>query len=590
MIQTKTTFHFPGKGQLLGRAVSIVIELAISMVLTVRSFSGTCRKRGLGMRGLAFLITMIFTSTQMQGGLPRASAIDMSVNANTITQFLQDVTQMSNAELHHLMIVKDGYVITEVHADPYRANDPHNLFSASKMLTALAVGLAVDDGSLSLDDKVVDFFPDKCPDSIMPEMAAITVRHLLTMTSGKQVKASIRDTSNDWVASWLALSGTGPGKTFAYDTMTSFMLSAIVQRATGGTVLDLLQLRIMQPMGITDVEWEQSPDGINTGGWGVRCSAETMAMLGQLLLQQGCWDGHQLISREWVSQMTTDQLSTMGIEPSYANEYLCGYGYLMWRCSWETGYRTEGNLGQYVIIDPSLNLVIVTCGAIPSQSRMLVPIKSFVQRLSNPESDPDSSDQQVLDDLCQNIQMDKVNGRLCNSIYPSAHFILSKNSMKIKELYLQQDYGNVQIVVVDEAGCCDTLSLGYNEWLFTPMHGKPCYNIGARNRFSGMNRGFTAAGNFAWLSTEEIEIRIHHVDWYSAMTLLFNFSQSQLSITYNHRPTWQETVDFTMVPPAPANASVNGDVNGDDKVDISDVNSIISIIMTQGPERSVTQQ
>ena len=577
---TKTEFNFHGKGQVL----SLVIELALAMVLTVRCFLGTCSKSGLGLRGLALLIAIIFASAKVQAGLPRALPNDVSVNANTIIQFLQDVTQMSEVELHHLIIVKDGYVITEVHADPYRANDPHNLFSASKMFTALAVGLAVDDGSLSLDDKVVDFFPDKCPDSIMPEMADITVRHLLTMTSGKQVKAQIRDNSDDWVASWLALPGTAPGETFAYDTMTPFILSAIVQRATGCTILDLLQSRILQPMGITDVEWELSPDGINTGGWGVRCSAETMAMLGQLLLQQGCWDDHQLISREWAVQMTIDQLSTMGIQPSHAGEYQCGYGYLMWRCSWETGYRAEGNYGQYVIIDPSLNLVIVTCGTIPSQSRLLAPVKSFVQRLSQNQSDLGSSDQQALDDLCQNIQMDKANGRLWNSIYPCAHLILSENLMNIKELYIQHHYGDGQLVIVDDTGCRDTLSLGYNEWLYTPMHGKPYYNIAAKNRFSGMDRGFTAAGNFAWPSTEEIEIRIHHVDWYSAMILVINFNQNQLSFTYNQWPTWHEMVDFTMVPLS----SVNGDVTGDGTVDISDVNSVINIML--GKKKSVTHQ
>lgn len=556
-----------------------------SKLMKVRCFLGICRKIGLGLRGLALLITIILASTEVQAGLPRASTSDVSVNANTIIQFLQDVTQMSEVELHHLIIVKDGYVITEVHADPYRASDPHNLFSASKMFTALAVGLAVDDGSLSLDDKVIDYFPDKCLDSIMPEMADITVRHLLTMTSGKQVKAQIRDNSDDWAASWLALPGTTPGKTFAYDTMTPFILSAIVQRATGSTILDLLQSRILQPMGITDVEWEQSPDGINTGGWGVRCSAETMAMLGQLLLQQGCWDDRQLISREWAVQMTTEQLSAMGIEPLHSGEYNCGYGYLMWRCSWDTGYRAEGNYGQYIIIDPSLNLVIVTCGTIPSQSRMLSPVKNFVQRLSQNNSDLGSSDQQALDDLCQSIQMDKASGRLWNSIYPCAHLILSENLMNIKELYLQHHYGNGQIVIVDDTGCCDTLSLGYNEWLYTPMRGKPYYNIAAKNRFSGMDRGFTAAGNFAWPSTEEIEIRIHHVDWYSAMILVINFNENKLSFTYNQWPTWHEMVDFTMVPPS---SSVYGDVTDDGTVDISDVNSVINIML--GKERSVTNQ
>ncbi|MBR2146960.1 MAG: hypothetical protein IJ925_05965, partial [Muribaculaceae bacterium] len=119
----------------------------------------------------------------------------------------------------------------------------------------------------------------------------------------------------------------------------------------------------------------------------------------------------------------------------------------------------------------------------------------------------------------------------------------------------------------------------------TPMRGKPHYNIAAKNRFSGMDRGFTAAGNFAWPSTEEIEIRIHHVDWYSAMILVINFNENKLSFTYNQWPTWHEMVDFTMVPPS---SSVYGDVTDDGTVDISDVNSVINIML--GKERSVTNQ
>ena len=199
------------------------------------------------------VLWMALATLVVSAGLPRSATNRQGVGSEALMQLINDLRSQPFTELHHLVVVKNGNIITEIHAAPYRATDTHNQFSASKMLTALAVGLAVQDGKLSLDDKLGD----------------ISVRHLLTMTSGKQVNTQIRDTSDNWMESWLALPGTAPGKKFAYDTMSAFILSALVQRATGCTMLDYLRERIFQPMGITDVEWELSPDGINTGGWGV---------------------------------------------------------------------------------------------------------------------------------------------------------------------------------------------------------------------------------------------------------------------------------------------------------------------------------
>ena len=516
---------------------------------------------------------MMLVTLAAEAGLPRASAQDLSLNPRAITQFIQDITNSSDTELHHLLIVKDGFVVTELHASPYRSVDPHNQFSVSKMLTALAVGLAVDDGCLSLDDRLVDIFPDKCPDNISSDLSAITVRHLLTMTSGKQVDTSIRDNCDDWVASWLALPGIAPGKQYKYDTMAAFVLSAALQRVTGASALDLLNEHIFQPMEIYDVEWELSPDGVNTGGWGVRCSTETMAMLGQLLLQGGQWNSQRLISSQWVSLMCTDRLLDMGVEPTYANEYQFGYGYLLWRCSWDTAFRAEGNFGQFVIVDSDQRLVIAINGTIPDQSRMLVSVSRLIQNLSNQEYAP--CDQQALDSLCHSFKLPQAIGNPWSATDSIIHLSLSNNSLDIKNLFLLQENGGAKIVLVRKTAGTDTLALGYNEWLYTTMHSFPPYNIGARNRYSGMYQGFTAAANYAWQVGEKVEVMIHCVDWYSAVSLEIDLEGRQLSITSNQTPSYHQVVHFTIVPTGP----VPGDINDDGVVDIFDVNGVINLML-----------
>ena len=446
-----------------------------------------------------------------------SSPVQHEASSEALAQLVNDLRLQPFTELHHLVVVKNGHVVTELHATPYRATDPHNQFSASKMLTALAVGLAVQDGNLSLDDKVGD----------------ITVRHLLTMTSGKQV-TQIRDTSDNWVESWLALPGTAPGKTFAYDTMNSFVLSAIVQRATGSTILELLNKRIFQPMGINDVEWEQSPDGISTGGWGVRCSTVTMAMLGQLVLQRGQWGGEQLIDAQWIDAMTHDQLEAMGIKLTHTDDYNHGYGYQMWLNARLGTVRAQGNFGQLVYISPADSLVIAVNAATSDQLAILRVVQRDASLLSSNRATNKSLPSNLL-------AMPFPQGQSWSYDSDTLLVTLASNKHGIQSLELRRDSVRTWLDICKDDGTSEHIALGYNHWEYSQLAGTPPYNIGAKNRFSGMESGFHVAGAYAWRQGKLV-VKLYYVDWYSALELAIDLNTGQVTLTDNTAANHPEVI------------------------------------------------
>ena len=446
-----------------------------------------------------------------------SSPVQHEASSEALAQLVNDLRLQPFTELHHLVVVKNGRVVTELHATPYRATDPHNQFSASKMLTALAVGLTVQDGNLSLDDKVGD----------------ITVRHLLTMTSGKQV-TQIRDTSDNWVESWLALPGTTPGKTFAYDTMNSFVLSAIVQRATGSTILELLNERIFQPMGINDVEWEQSPDGISTGGWGVRCSTVTMAMLGQLVLQRGQWDGEQLIDAQWIDAMTHDQLEAMGIKLTHTDDYNHGYGYQMWLNARPGTMRAQGNFGQLVYISPADSLVIAVNAATSDQLAILRVVQRDASLLSSNRATNKSLPNNLL-------ALPFPQGQSWSYDSDTLLVTLASNKHGIQSLELRRDGARTWLDICKDDGTSERVALGYSHWEYNQLAGTPPYNIGAKNRFSGMEAGFHVAGAYAW-QLGKLVVKLHYVDWYSALELAIDLNTGQVTLTDNTAANHPEVI------------------------------------------------
>ncbi|HSN50340.1 MAG TPA: serine hydrolase, partial [Bacteroidales bacterium] len=297
------------------------------------------------------------------------------VSSQGIIDFL-DAAAKSKHEFHSIMIVRHGKVIAEGWWNPYNAGLRHTLYSTSKSFTATAVGFAVSEKKITVDDKVIYFFPDALPDTISPFLANLKVKDLLTMSAGMEPDPTFNIVSKDsnWVKSFLATPILyEPGTKFLYNSLATYMLSAIVQKATGIKIVDYLKPRLFDPLSISGMDWEVDPNGINTGGWGLRLKTEDMAKFGQLFLQKGKWNGQQILPVAWIEEASTKKIEQAPDAPQAvrdSSDWMQGYCYQMWRCR-NNCYRGDGAYGQYIIVLPEKDAVIaITCETADMQSEL----------------------------------------------------------------------------------------------------------------------------------------------------------------------------------------------------------------------------
>lgn len=252
------------------------------------------------------------------------------------------------------MVVRHGAVVAEGWSAPFAPERLHELYSLSKSFTSTAVGFAVDEGLLNIDDLVLDHVPE--PGSTDANLARMRVRHLLTMTTGhaEDPTAAVYE-AGDWVAAFLAQPVVHePGTFFVYNTAATFVLSAIVQKVTGQRLLDYLGPRLFEPLGIEGAIWQQSPDGIDVGGSGMSATTEDIAVFGQVYLQGGAWDGAQVVPAHWVAEATRAQVPDGGSPDA---DWAQGYGYQFWRGRHDS-YRGDGAFGQFCVVLPAQGLVV----------------------------------------------------------------------------------------------------------------------------------------------------------------------------------------------------------------------------------------
>ena len=310
------------------------------------------------MRPLPALVLFLAASTTLAAGLPRSSPEAQGVAPAAVRAFVEAADKDVDS-LHSFMLVRHGHVVAEGWWAPYSADARHMLFSLSKSFTSTAVGLAVAEGKLSIDDPVLKFFPDDAPADPPANLKAMRISDLLRMNTGHQSEPP-RKADEPWVKTFLKHPVPfKPGTHFLYNTSATYMASAAVQKATGQTVLDYLKPRLFDPLGIENPTWEASPQGITAGGYGLSIRTEDIAKFGQLYLQKGKWNGKQLVPAEWVEAATCRQTSN-GSSPK--SDWDQGYGYQFWRCR-HNAYRGDGAFGQYCIVLPEQDAVIaITSG------------------------------------------------------------------------------------------------------------------------------------------------------------------------------------------------------------------------------------
>ena len=283
----------------------------------------------------------------------RATPGSQGISSDLFAALLRELDASKDTEMHHFMALRHGKVICECNFAPYPKGMWHITHSMCKSITGMAIGMLIEEEKLKLDENIYDIFPDHINAFSKIFRPVITVENLLTMTSGVTFNESGIVSGNDWLGSFLNASVNGkPGTEFQYNSLNTYVLSAIVTKRTGETLTEYLTPRLFGPLGITKYYWETCPKGITKGGWGLFLCAEDMAKLGQLYLQRGKWNGQQLVSEYWIEISTARHLKTQN------DTY--GYGYQLWMEQRPGSFEYNGMLGQNVIIYPDMDMVLVT--------------------------------------------------------------------------------------------------------------------------------------------------------------------------------------------------------------------------------------
>ena len=283
----------------------------------------------------------------------RATPESQGISSDLFAALLRELDASKDTEMHHFMALRHGKVICECNFAPYPKGMWHITHSMCKSITGMAIGMLIEEGKLKLDENIYDIFSDQINALSKIFRPVITVENLLTMTSGITFNESGIVSGNDWLGSFLNASVNGkPGTEFQYNSLNTYVLSAIVTKRTGETLTEYLTPRLFGPLGITKYYWETCPKGITKGGWGLFLCAEDMAKLGQLYLQRGKWNGQQLVSEYWIEISMARHLKTQN------DTY--GYGYQLWMEQRPGSFEYNGMLGQNVIIYPDMDMVLVT--------------------------------------------------------------------------------------------------------------------------------------------------------------------------------------------------------------------------------------
>jgi CubicO group peptidase (beta-lactamase class C family) len=297
--------------------------------------------------------------------LPRSTPSAQAVDPGCLVALLDRLAERS-VECHSLMVVRHGHVIAEGWWSPFSADRPHLLYSLTKSFTSIAVGFAVQDGLLALDDRVVDLLPDHVPPDAGAWARQLTVHHLLSMATGHRADTLPEAWSlhpGDLVKGFLRVPPQDPpGTRHAYNNSTSFVLARIVERVTGRPIEELLDERLFGPMGVRPVEWDRVGSGATFGFQGLHLTTEAVAAFGELLLRDGRWHGKQLVTAEWVRLATAHHIETLQSDDGLRTaDWLEGYGYQFWRS--RHGYRGDGALGQFCLVVPEADLVVAMTAA-----------------------------------------------------------------------------------------------------------------------------------------------------------------------------------------------------------------------------------
>jgi len=469
----------------------------------------------------AMLLLVTLSVRAQVNDLPRTSPEAVGMRSEQVSAFFDSLLAHPRTEIHSVMVLRHGKVVGEMYPAPFRPEYMHTQFSCSKTFVAAAVGIAISEKLLRLSDRVVSFFPKDLPKVVSWRLASMTVEDLLTMRSGFVVDKQMRNRSRHWVRDYLAHPmNAAPGKLFQYDSIDTYLLSAIVQKVTSMTVLDYLNQRVFSHLNIRNVYWERSPECITTGGWGLYIQSESLAKFGQLLLQHGKWRGKQLIPSKWVDAMMSEQVKR------HPND---SYGYQMWACKYPTAMRADGAYGQYIVVVPKEDVVVVMtqCTTNGGAHERAYIWKTLFHNMRNTPLSPSDAYQQL---LSRNYTLPLLEGEVHNPLldnYRDKVFSLSHNPLGWRKLRIVCDS---IIEITDTTGRASTVEMGCGQWRTSALCSWPLNaRYAVQGQFVGLPKPFHVGACYAW-QDERLLAKIHYVDWMSSVLLVISFKDDELLV------------------------------------------------------------
>ena len=470
---------------------------------------------------LLLLITFLYSFSlagQAPSGLPGSTPEAEGVSSSGILRFV-DAVEKSKNEMHSFVFLRHGKVIAEGWWDPYKSTLRQTLYSTSKTFTSTAVGFAVSENKLRLTDKVISFFPNDLPDSISPNLGTLTIKDVLIMSDGMDPDPTrdIGTKYRNWTKAFMATSiQNKPGTVFLYNSMGTFMLSAIIQKVTGQKLIDYLKPRLFDPLGISGMDWEENLLSVNTGGWGLRLKTEDMAKMGQLYLQKGMWNGNQVVPASWIEEATTAKIiqhPALAQSSKDSSDWEQGYGYQIWRCR-HNGYRADGAFGQYIIVLPEQDAVVAIQSETANMQNELNLVWDYLLPAMKKNKLPEDQQAQIalkvkLNSLAIQPEAGSYTS-LVNNKQTNKTFILEPNENQIGSVVLDIKDSTCHLVLNTSS---DTYNLyfGAGKWK-TGQTNKPGPALFAMKENYALLSPYKVAGNFFWKDDQTLVMQLRYLE------------------------------------------------------------------------------
>lgn len=462
--------------------------------------------------------------------IPYSTPEAQGISSESILNFI-NAAGKNNLGLHSLMIIRNGKNVAQGWWDPFKPDLKHMMYSLSKCFTSTAIGFAVSEGLVKLDDKVTDFFPNDLPGSRTTYLDAMEVRHLLTMTTGhdRDTMAPMRnDPKVTWVKAFLEQPvPQQPGTYFLYNTGATYMLSAIITKVTGKTLMEYLSPRLFKPLEITGADWESSPQGINTGGYGLRVKTGDVAKLGMLYLQNGIWNGKQVLPANWAKEATTYKVSNASLKGKDENsDWQQGYCYQFWRCRHDF-FRGDGAFGQYCLVSRQLNTVIVITSEVADMQKTLNHVWDYLLPGIKPAAlTADAANQSALKQKLAGLTLLPLKtsfGQATLAQVSGKTFNIKDNPINVKQASLTFSQNNCVFVLKDDESE-QKITVGLDKWIYGETLPSGAKTAGA------LPQKVTAAG--AWRDDNTFVITLQYYETPGSDLIICHFENNAVTIKF----------------------------------------------------------